>query len=50
MREGLRRLRALGATDAFVETGDMGPANGLYEAVGFTEAYLGHYWERIWPA
>ena len=50
MREGLRRLRALGATDAFVETGDMGPANGLYEAVGFTEAYLGHSWERSWPA
>ena len=50
MREGLRRLRALGAADAYVETGDMGPANGLYDAVGFTEAYLGHYWERAWPA
>lgn len=49
MREGLRRLRALGATDAYVETGDMGPANGLYDATGFTEAYLGHYWERFWP-
>lgn len=48
MREGLRRLRALGATDAYVETGDMGPANGLYDAAGFTEAYRGHYWERAW--
>lgn len=50
MREGLRRLQGLGAADAYVETGDMGPANGLYDAVGFTEAYLGHYWERMWPA
>jgi GNAT superfamily N-acetyltransferase len=43
MREGLRRLRGLGAIDASVETGDMGPANVLYEAVRFTEACLGHY-------
>lgn len=49
MREGLRRLQALGAADAYVETGDMGPANGLYDAVGFTEAYTGHFWERAWP-
>jgi mycothiol synthase len=50
MREGLRRLRALGAADAYVETGDGEAANGLYDAVGFTEAYLGHYWEKSWPA
>jgi len=50
MREGLRRLRALGAAAVYVETGDLGPANGLYDAVGFTEAYGGHYWERSWPA
>ena len=50
MREGLRRLQALGATDAYVETGDMEAANGLYDAVGFTEAYVGHLWQRDWPA
>ena len=33
-----------------VETGDMGPANGLYDAAGFTEAYRGHFWERSRPA
>jgi len=48
MREGLRRLQSLGAADAYVETGDMGPANALYDAVGFTEAYRGHNWERSW--
>lgn len=49
MREGLRRLAALGATDAYVETGDMEPANALYEEAGFTEAYLGHYWRKDFP-
>jgi mycothiol synthase len=44
MLEGLRRLRALGALDAWVGTGDMVPANALYDAMGFTEAYRGHYW------
>ena len=46
MREGLRRLRALGAEYAFVETGDLEPANALYDAVGFSEAHLGHYWSK----
>jgi len=46
MREGLRRLSALGAVDACVETGDMDPANALYEAAGFAEAYLGHGWRK----
>ena len=50
MLEGLRRLGSLGAADAYVETCDGGPANALYDAVGFTEAYIGHYWERSWPA
>jgi len=50
MREGLCRLQALGATDAHVETGDMGPANALYDAAGFTEAYIGHYWVKALPA
>ncbi len=49
MREGLRRLAALGAADAYVENGDMEPANALYEAAGFTEAYLGHYWQKVFP-
>ena len=46
IREGLRRLRALGAEYAFVETGDREPANALYDAVGFGEAHLGHYWSK----
>lgn len=49
MREGLRRLRALGAADAYVETGAVSPANALYDAVGFTEAYLGHHWGKALP-
>lgn len=46
--EGFRRVRALGATDAYVGTGDAVPANELYEAVGFTEAYTGRSWRRVW--
>lgn len=49
MREGLRRLRVLGAVHAHVETGDMEPANALYDSVGFTEAYRGHYWRKTLP-
>ena len=44
MFEGMRRLRALGALTATVDTGDMVPANALYDSMGFTEAYRGHYW------
>lgn len=46
MFEGLRRLKALGAVQVTVETGDAPAANALYESVGFTEAYTGHYWRR----
>jgi len=46
MLEGMHRLRELGARTAYVETGDMGPANALYRAVGFSEEYRGHLWER----
>jgi mycothiol synthase len=42
--DGLRRLRALGATTCSVETGDMEPANALYRSIGFTEEYRGHTW------
>jgi mycothiol synthase len=46
MYEGLRRLKALDATDAYVETGEDVAANQLYEAVGFTEAYKGYVWKK----
>ena len=49
MREGLRRLRALGAADAYVESSSGEPANALYDAAGFSEAYLGHYWRKSLP-
>jgi len=41
VREGLRRLRALGAVDAYVESSSGEPPNALYDAAGFAEAYLG---------
>lgn len=47
MYEGTHRLKALGALDAYVDTGDMIPANALYDAVGFTEAYMGHFWRKV---
>ncbi|MFN8376493.1 MAG: GNAT family N-acetyltransferase [Anaerolineae bacterium] len=46
--EGLHRVKALGATDAYVDTGDMVPANALYDDVGFTEAYRGNIWRKLW--
>jgi ribosomal protein S18 acetylase RimI-like enzyme len=46
MQEGLHRLKALGAVDVVVETGDMVPANRLYTSMGFTEMYKGNYWLR----
>ena len=50
MFEGLHRLKALGASDVYVGTGDMIPANALYEAVGFTEAYAGYEWVKVMQA
>ena len=47
MQEGLLRLRALGAVDVTVDTGDMTPANRLYDSLGFTEAYKGYAWEKV---
>lgn len=44
MQEGLLRLRAWGALNVVVETGDMIPANRLYASMGFTEIYKGYYW------
>jgi mycothiol synthase len=46
MQEGLHRLKAQGAIDVTVETGDMIPANRLYTSMGFTEMYKGYYWLR----
>lgn len=46
MQEGLLRLKALAAVDATVDTGDMAPANRLYDSLGFTEAYQGYAWHK----
>lgn len=49
MFEGMRRLERLGAAEVTVETGiDMLPANALYNAIGFTEMYKSHPWQKIW--
>jgi GNAT superfamily N-acetyltransferase len=47
MLEGLHRLRALGAQDVTVETGDMIPANRLYDSLGFTGTEKGFVWRKI---
>jgi predicted N-acetyltransferase YhbS len=47
MYEGMHRLKALGARGASVDTGDAVPANALYEAVGFTDAYVGFVWRKV---
>jgi ribosomal protein S18 acetylase RimI-like enzyme len=47
MLEGLLRLRFIGAQDVTVDTGDMEPANRLYDSVGFTEAYRGYLWRKV---
>lgn len=46
MQEALLRLKALGAVDATVDTGDMVPANRFYDSMGFTEAYRGYAWRK----
>ncbi len=47
MQEGLLRLRAMGAVDVTVDTGDMIPANRLYDSLGFTEAYKSYLWRKV---
>jgi len=32
---------------ATVDTGDMTPANRLYDSLGFTEAYRGFAWRKL---
>jgi ribosomal protein S18 acetylase RimI-like enzyme len=46
MQEGLLRLRSMGAHNVTVDTGDMEPANRLYDSLGFTEAYRGYVWRK----
>ena len=48
MWEGMRRLLARGAREVTVDTGDMVPANKLYDSVGFPETYKGAYWRKEW--
>lgn len=48
MLEGFHRLRAIGAIDATVDTGDAAAANAFYTAMGFTEAYRGYIWRKAW--
>ncbi len=48
MFEALARARELGATDALVGTGDAVAANGLYDSMGFTEAYRQVVWKKVW--
>jgi predicted N-acetyltransferase YhbS len=47
MQEGLLRLEAMGAQFAMVDTGDMIPANRLYDTIGFSETYRGYYWRKV---
>lgn len=47
MVEGLHRLKALGAVDVMVGTGDMIPANRLYDSLGFTEVCKGYVWRKV---
>lgn len=46
MVEGLRRLRALDVETVYVGTGEMIPANGLYESLGFTQFHRSQAWRK----
>ena len=48
MFEGMHRIKALGARQLTVETGDALAANRLYESLGFTEAYQAYPWRKAW--
>ncbi len=47
MIEGLNRLKALGASDVYVGTGDQIAASKLYDSIGFTEAYKEYLWQKL---
>jgi mycothiol synthase len=46
MVEGLRRLKKMDVHTVYVGTGDMIPANKLYESIGFTEHHKSHTWRK----
>lgn len=46
MAEGLRRLEKLDVDMVYVFTGDMIPANALYESMGFTGYHMNHTWKK----
>lgn len=48
MLECLHRVKARGARQVFVETGQGEAANRLYDSFLFTEKYTGHVWCRVW--
>lgn len=43
----LHELRRMGTVDVMVGTGDMIPANRLYDSIGFTEAYKDREWRKV---
>jgi ribosomal protein S18 acetylase RimI-like enzyme len=47
MLEALHRLKALGAADVYVGTGDRIAANRLYDSIGFTEVQKGCNWRKV---
>ena len=47
MVEGLHRLKPAGVDTVYVGTGDMVPANRLYEALGFTDYAMTYNWRKI---
>lgn len=46
MFECLHRLKAIGAKEVTVETGDAEPANALYDTIGFTENHRSYLWRK----
>lgn len=50
MFEGIHRIRALGARQVTVATGDAEAANKLYDSLGFTEGYQGRYWRKVFTS
>jgi len=48
LQEGFLRLREMGGLEVTVDTGDMVPANALYDSLGFTEAYKSFAWVKTY--
>lgn len=47
MQAVLHRAQLMDILEVTVETGDMIPANGLYDSLGFTEAYKAFAWRKV---